>query len=90
MYDTGMAFVTAMPENTWMAALDLDEKQESPYLDPEGKVDPRSGLKIQRGQLTLEEYEHELKTRLHPDIFIEKLIWHSHYRVNERLSSRYW
>ncbi|KAJ3142554.1 hypothetical protein HK100_001378 [Physocladia obscura] len=86
MRSDGLGFVTPMPNNTYMIGLDLKGEQCEPFvskilLDLYGN---HSLLDIpdDAGQRLIEE-------RIYKGLKINKMIWKSHFRINERVASRY-
>jgi 2-polyprenyl-6-methoxyphenol hydroxylase-like FAD-dependent oxidoreductase len=85
LFKQGMSFISPMPDDSWIVAFDLDSKQDEKYLlDEKDKY----GYKIQK-PFTKEEFQELLKERVTKEIEIDEIIWHSHFRVNERLSQSY-
>ncbi|KAJ3275664.1 hypothetical protein HDV01_007667 [Terramyces sp. JEL0728] len=84
LFKQGFAFSAPMPENSWIVAVDLTAEQDKFVSD---KVDAH-GLAILK-EYPQDAMEKLLQERLGPGIEIEKMIWNSHFRVNQRLAAAY-
>ncbi|KAJ3324268.1 hypothetical protein HDV06_000307 [Boothiomyces sp. JEL0866] len=84
MFKEGFAFSAPMPDNTWIVAVDLTDEQDKFVSD---QVDAH-GLNILK-EYPQAELEKLLQNRLGSGIQIDKLIWNSHFRVNQRLAAAY-
>ncbi|KAJ3392712.1 hypothetical protein HDU92_008215 [Lobulomyces angularis] len=81
----GSAFITALPENSWIAAWDLTLEQEKPFLSSENDA---RGNPIQL-KLRFDQYEDLLRKRISKDLKLGEVIWGTHFRINERLVEKY-
>ncbi|KAJ3314553.1 hypothetical protein HDV04_006092 [Boothiomyces sp. JEL0838] len=84
LFKEGFAFSAPMPNNTWIVAVDLTAAQDEFVSD---QVDLH-GLNVLK-EYPKESLEKLLQNRLGPGIEIDKLIWNSHFRVNQRLAAAY-
>ncbi|KAJ3355010.1 hypothetical protein HDU83_004181 [Entophlyctis luteolus] len=90
LMSSGGSFVTPMPGHgkhsiSYMSALDLSEEQDCIYrcseLDSHGN---QPLLEIPR-----KDAERLLQERLSKNIVVDEIIWQSHFRVNERVTSSF-
>ncbi|KAJ3031654.1 UNVERIFIED_CONTAM: hypothetical protein HDU68_001734 [Siphonaria sp. JEL0065] len=82
----GMSFITQMPNGTYMTAIDLVGEQAKPYLSAT-EVDMHGNPILL--DITEKDVARLLKERIHTDIQVDKIIWQTHFRVNERVAARY-
>jgi 2-polyprenyl-6-methoxyphenol hydroxylase-like FAD-dependent oxidoreductase len=82
----GMGSISQMPEGSWILVLDLSATEEQEYLSDE--LDSR-GLPIQL-DLNDTQVRELIKRRVSSKIEVTKIIWTSHFRVNQRIAGKYW
>ncbi|KAI8614836.1 FAD-binding monooxygenase [Chytriomyces sp. MP71] len=82
---SGMGFITPMPGGTYMSALDLQGQQCGPFLSNEKDARGFPLLK----EIPLKEAEVILRERLSLHIEVDKMIWQTHFRIQERLVGKY-
>ncbi|CAK5194796.1 unnamed protein product [Aphanomyces euteiches] len=84
-YRAGMAFLTPMPNKSYLVAIDLSAEQDAPYCDPH-HVDTH-GMPIQL-EFTKEQLQSLISERC-VAVTIDHVIWSTHFRVNKRLAETY-
>ncbi|OQR88808.1 hypothetical protein ACHHYP_06624 [Achlya hypogyna] len=87
IYDQGGCFISAMPENSYLAILDLSAEQDAAYVSPIEK--DAHGLPVLL-DFTRDQMQSLLTERVSPDITLKDVVWSTHFRVNFRLSDKYY
>ncbi|OQR87741.1 hypothetical protein ACHHYP_08103 [Achlya hypogyna] len=86
LYDDGGSFITAMPNDSYLAIVDLSLAQDAAYVSPD-EVDAH-GYPVQRA-LTRDEMQALLASRVSPEVAISEVLWSTHFRVNARVATKY-
>ncbi|KAJ3023268.1 UNVERIFIED_CONTAM: hypothetical protein HDU68_008712 [Siphonaria sp. JEL0065] len=83
----GMSFITQMPNDTYFIALDLCANNQSiPFLSQNEKDSYGNPKLLAIPDDVATTFIHQ---RINPSIQVDKMIWTTHFRINQRVAEKY-